>query len=143
MLSNTWDANRICRFLGYTRHILVIRMVIEITYILLKIGRCVEHPEIYKVLQRSYKVRIIYFLESLKSFVKTKKQSKTKHTIQSNTRQSKTSQGKAKHHKMQYNSKQYNSIQSITRGNSIQDNSIQWGDILPVVIVSFKVSNHF
>jgi hypothetical protein len=30
MLSNTWDARRICRLLGYTKHILVIRMVREI-----------------------------------------------------------------------------------------------------------------
>ena len=54
MLSNTWDANRICRLLGYTMYILVIRMVREITYFLLKVGRCVEHPKIYKVLQRGY-----------------------------------------------------------------------------------------
>ena len=32
MLSNTWDARRICRLLGYTRHILVIRMVRELKY---------------------------------------------------------------------------------------------------------------
>jgi hypothetical protein len=70
MLSNTWDANRICRLLGYTKHILVIRMVREITYFLLKVGRCVEHPEIYNVLQRSYKVRIIYFFRKSKSFGK-------------------------------------------------------------------------
>ncbi len=72
MLSNTWDANRICRLLGYTRHILVIRMVREIHLDSLKVGRCVEHPKIYKVLQRSYKVRIIYFLESLKVLGKSK-----------------------------------------------------------------------
>ena len=68
MLSNTCDANRICRFLGYTKHILVIRMVREIYLVSLKVGRCVEHPKIYKVLQRGYKVRFIYFLESLKVF---------------------------------------------------------------------------
>jgi len=61
MLSNTWDANRICRLLGYTKHILVIIMVREIHLCSLKVGRCVEHPKIYKVLQRVYKVRIIYF----------------------------------------------------------------------------------
>jgi hypothetical protein len=60
MLSNTWDANRICRLLGYTKHILVIRMVSEIYLVSLKVGRCVEHPKIYNVLQRSYKVRFIY-----------------------------------------------------------------------------------
>ena len=72
MLSNTWDANRICRLLGYTMYILVIRMVREITYFLLKVGRCVEHPKIYKVLQRGYKVRFIYFFRKSKSFVKFK-----------------------------------------------------------------------
>ena len=70
MLSNTWDANRICRLLGYTKHILVIIMVRETKRILLKVGRCVEHPKIYKVLQRSYKVRIIYFFRKSKSFGK-------------------------------------------------------------------------
>ena len=54
MLSNTWDANRICRLLGYTEYILVIRMVREIYLVSLKVGRCVEHPKIYKVLQRGY-----------------------------------------------------------------------------------------
>ena len=53
MLSNTWDARRICRLLGYTEHILVIRMVRETKRISLKVGRCVEHPKLYKVLQRS------------------------------------------------------------------------------------------
>ena len=70
MLSNTWDANRICRFLGYTKHILVIIMVREITLFLLKVGRCVEHPKIYKVLQRGYKVIFIYFFRKSKSFEK-------------------------------------------------------------------------
>ena len=32
MLSNTWDARRICRLLGYTKHILVIRMIRELKY---------------------------------------------------------------------------------------------------------------
>ena len=45
-------------------------MVREITYIHLKVGRCVEHPKIYKVLQRGYKV-IFIFLESLKVFRKS------------------------------------------------------------------------
>ena len=72
MLSNTWDANRICRLLGYTSYILVIRMVREIYLVSLKVGRCVEHPKIYKVLQRGYKVRIIYFFRKLKSFIKRK-----------------------------------------------------------------------
>ena len=54
MLSNTWDANRICRLSGYTKHILVIRMVRETKCSSLKVGRCVEHPKIYKVLQRGY-----------------------------------------------------------------------------------------
>ena len=80
MLSNTWDARRrfatsslrICRLLGYTRHILVIRMVREIYLVSLKVGRCVEHPKIYKVLQRGYKVRFIYFFRKSKSFVKFK-----------------------------------------------------------------------
>ena len=70
MLSNTCDARRICRLLGYTKHILVIRMVRETKCSSLKVGRCVEHPKIYKVLQRSYKVRFIYFFEKSKSFVK-------------------------------------------------------------------------
>ena len=39
MLSNTCDARRIRRLLGYTKHILVIRMVREIPYFLLKVGR--------------------------------------------------------------------------------------------------------
>ena len=39
MLSNTWDANRICRLLGYTMYILVIRMVREIYLVSLKVGR--------------------------------------------------------------------------------------------------------
>ena len=73
MLSNTWDANRICRLLGYTRHILVIRMVREITYIHLKVSRCVEHPKIYKVLQGGNKVIFIYFFRKSKSFVKVQK----------------------------------------------------------------------
>ncbi len=40
---------------------------------------------------------------------------------------------------------QFKAIQSIQFKaiQSIQGNSIQLGDILPVVIVSFKVSNHF
>ena len=54
MLSNTWDANRICRFIGYTRYILVIRMVRELHLVSLKVGRYVEYPKIYKVLQRGY-----------------------------------------------------------------------------------------
>ena len=70
MLSNTWDANRICRLLGYTKHIFVIRMVRELDLVSLKVGRCVEHPKIYKVLQRGYKVRIIYFFRKSKSFEK-------------------------------------------------------------------------
>ena len=72
MISNTCDARRIGRLLGYTKHILVIIMVRETSVILLKIGRCVEHLRIYKVLQRGYKVRIIYFLESLKYYRKSK-----------------------------------------------------------------------
>ena len=72
MLSNTCDARRIYRLLGYTKHILVIRMVREIYLVSLKVGRCVEHPKIYKVLQRSYKVRIIYFFGKPKSFGKSK-----------------------------------------------------------------------
>ena len=62
MLSNTWDANSICRLSGYTKHILVIRMVRETKCSSLKVGRYevakrrsgVEHPKIYKVLQRGY-----------------------------------------------------------------------------------------
>ena len=61
MLSNTCDARRIGRLLGYTPHILVIIMVREGICNSLKGGRCVEHLRIYKVLQRGYKVRIIYF----------------------------------------------------------------------------------
>ena len=53
-------------------YILVIRMVREIHLDSLKVGRCVEHPKIYKVLQRSYKVRIIYFFRKFKSFEKFK-----------------------------------------------------------------------
>ena len=78
MLSNTWDANRICRLLGYTRYILVIRMVREIHLDSLKVGRCVEHPKIYKVLQRGYKVGIIYFFRKSKSFEKFKSFGKSK-----------------------------------------------------------------
>ena len=71
MLSNTWDANRICRLLGYTRYILVIRMVRERDYkdnisVILYITS--QLLRIYNVLQRSYKVRIIYFFRKLKSF---------------------------------------------------------------------------
>ena len=55
MLSNTCDARRIGRLLGYTTHILVIIMVREGICNSLKVGRCVEHPKIYKVLQRGYK----------------------------------------------------------------------------------------
>ena len=39
MISNTCDARRIGRLLGYTKHILVIIMVRETSVILLKIGR--------------------------------------------------------------------------------------------------------
>ena len=70
MLSNTWDANRICLLLGYTKHILVIRMVREIYLVSLKVGRCVEHPKIYKVLQRGYISYIYLFFRKSKSFVK-------------------------------------------------------------------------
>ena len=72
MFSNTWDVNRICRLLGYTRYILVIIMVRELQLDSLKVGRCVEHPKIYKVLQRGYKVGIIYFFRKSKSFEKFK-----------------------------------------------------------------------
>ena len=40
MLSNTCDARRIDRLLGYTTHILVIIMVREILLLSLKVGRC-------------------------------------------------------------------------------------------------------
>ena len=70
MLSISRDANRIGRLLGYTMRILVITMVRESICNSLKVGRCVEHLRIYKVLQRGYKVRIIYFFRKFKSFVK-------------------------------------------------------------------------
>ena len=78
MLSNTCDARRICRLLCYTKHILVIRMVREIYLVSFKVGRCVEHPKIYKVLQRGYKVGIIYFFRKSKSFEKFKSFGKSK-----------------------------------------------------------------
>ena len=69
MLSNTCDARRICRLLGYTKHIRVIIMVRERDYkdnisVILYITS--QLLRIYNVLQRGYKVIIIYFLESLK-----------------------------------------------------------------------------
>ena len=83
MLSISRDANRICRLLGYTRHILVIIMVREINYFLLKVCRCVEHTKIYKVLQRSYKVRFIYFFIKSKSFYKVQKFCKSLKVLES------------------------------------------------------------
>ena len=111
---DTATSQRICQLLGYTKNILVIRMVREITSFLLKIGRCVEHPEIYKVLQRGYKVWIIYFQKFIK-FCKNKK--------------NKTRQSNSIHHKRQF--------------KAIQGKTIQWGDILPVIIVNFKGSHQF
>ena len=75
MLSNTCDARRICRLLGYTKHIRVIIMVRERDYkdnisVILYITS--QLLRIYNVLQRGYKVIIIYFLESLKVFRKFK-----------------------------------------------------------------------
>ena len=70
MISNTCDARRIGRLLGYTKHILVIIMVRERSVILLKIGRCVEHLRIYKVLQRGYISWNYLFFRKSKSFVK-------------------------------------------------------------------------
>ena len=81
MLSNTWDANRLCRFLGYTRHILVIRMVREITYFLLKVGRseaASSIPRYTRYYKEVIKLYLFIFLESLKvlgkfkSFIKRK-----------------------------------------------------------------------
>ena len=80
MLSNTCDARRrfavsqlrVGRLLGYTMRILVIIMVRELLLDSLKVGRCVEHLRIYKVLQRGYKVSIIYFFGKSKSFKKIK-----------------------------------------------------------------------
>jgi hypothetical protein len=88
-------------------------MVREITSFLLKIGRCVEHPEIYKVLQRGYISYIYLFFRKSKSFVKTKNktiQSNTSITIQFKAIQSNSKQFKAR----QYNSRQYKAIQFKT-----------------------------
>jgi hypothetical protein len=101
-------------------------MVREIHQVSLKIGRCVEHPKIYKVLQRGYKVRIIYFFRKFKSFVKTKKQSNSiqiNHNHNSN--QNITIQSKSKHHNSkQIKTSQFKANQNITiQSNTIQDNS--------------------
>jgi hypothetical protein len=74
MLSNTWDARRICRFLGYIRYILVIRMVREYYY---KDGSIyhityAKHITGYTMYYKEVKVRIIYFLRKFKSFGKFK-----------------------------------------------------------------------
>ena len=62
MLSNTWDANRICRLLGYTRHILVIRMVIEISYIHLKSWQMRRaSQDIQGITKRLYKLELFIF----------------------------------------------------------------------------------
>ena len=54
--------------------------------------------------------------------------------------QGKASQGKA----IQGNTRQYKAIQGNTRQyKAIQGNTRQWGDILPVIIVIFKVSHQF
>ena len=66
MLSNTWDANRICRLLGYTRYILVIRMVREITYFLLKLADASSIPRYTRYYKEVIKLELFIFLESLK-----------------------------------------------------------------------------
>ena len=60
--------------------------------------------------------------------------------IQGNTRQSKAKQGKARQSK----AKQGKARQSKAKqGKAKQGKARQWGDILPVIIVIFKVSNQF
>ena len=119
-------------------------MVREITSFLLKIGRCVEHPEIYKVLQRGYISYIYLFFRKSKSFVKTKNktiQSNTSITIQFKAIQSKTRQFKAiqnntiqsitiQSNTRQFNSRQYNSKQyKAIQGNSKHHNTRQYKTI--------------
>ena len=77
MFNNTWDANRICRLLGYTRYILVIIMVRErdykdnismilyITSPLLMISQ-----DIQCITKKLYKLDL--FLRKFKSFEKSK-----------------------------------------------------------------------
>ena len=69
MLSNTWGAKRICRFIGYTKHILVIRMVRELHLCSLKVGRCEAAssiPRYTKYYKEFIKLELFIFLESLK-----------------------------------------------------------------------------
>jgi hypothetical protein len=59
--------------------------------------------------------------------------------------QYKAIQGKARQYKaIQGNTRQYKAIQGNTRQyKAKQGKARQWGDILPVIIVIFKVSNQF
>ena len=77
MLSNTCDARRICRLLGYTRHILVIIMVrerdykdniIEILYITSQLLRISQ--DIQGITKKLYKLDL--FFRKFKSFEKSK-----------------------------------------------------------------------
>ena len=104
---------------------------------------------------------IYLFFRKSKSFVKTKKIKASQYkTRQNNSRQFKASQFNSKQFKasqfkaIQSNSKQFkasqdNTIQDNTiQGNSkqfkaIQGKTRQWGDILPVIIVSFNSSHQF
>ena len=71
MLSNTCDARRICRLLGYTRHILVIRMVRELKYkdttrmiLYITSAKHISNVEGYTMYYKEgYKVRIFYFYD--------------------------------------------------------------------------------
>ena len=59
MLSNTWDARR-SYFVAYLLTFMLYKAYScyqndkRNNILSLKIGRCVEHPKIYKVLQRGY-----------------------------------------------------------------------------------------
>ena len=84
MLSNTWDANRICRLLGYTKHILVIRMVREIHLCSLKVGGCEAAssiPRYTMYYKEVIKLELFIFLESLKVLGKSKSFGKFKSFI--------------------------------------------------------------
>ena len=67
MLSNTWDARRICRLLGYTEHILVIRMVREGIRKLLKSWQMrLASRDIQGITKKLQSYNYLFFLESLK-----------------------------------------------------------------------------
>ena len=75
MLSNTCDARRICRLLGYTKHILVIRMVREGYYKYVSIYHITTAKDIsgYTMYYKEViKLELFIFFRKSKSFEKSK-----------------------------------------------------------------------